>query len=154
MGIELKSSSITVDDQVVRVVSDQRVVMGTAYKPDTHIEWVKEDAVNQYTKALLAQLFKGRVKDIRQTTEEVWVKGGKQPVKMAEHILEIGSIKYILTIKNCPQCLYKFKLNITSLKSGEIYAFTIKNGDVYYKQQTIGSQPEVISQLILAEEGN
>lgn len=152
MDLKVKASSIT--EKGLRVVTEQRVVMGTALKPDTHVEWQKEEAVTQYTTYLLAKIFKGRVKTVRNYTEDSFVTGGYQQnvYKFTEHTLEVGSVNYLLAVKNSPGCQYRFNIHITDLKTGKIYNFGIKNGDVYYKQQKVGNSPEAISKVVLAED--
>ena len=138
---------------VRKEVKGSRIEWDTALRPGPKFIWDKDESMRQATQVLLAKLFKGRVKNIRKYSERSQTLSfltGEQ-VQFQDELIEVSSAGYIMAIRDIKGCPYKYKVHITDLKSGKIYNFTVKNGDIYYKELGIGNQLEVIANFILTE---
>ena len=138
---------------VRKEVKGSRIEWDTALRPGPKFIWDKDESMRQATQVLLAKLFKGRVKNIRKYSERsqtLSLLTGEQ-VQFQDELIEVSSAGYIMAIRDIKGCPYKYKVHITDLKSGKIYNFTVKNGDIYHKDLGIGNQLEVIANFILTE---
>lgn len=138
---------------VRKEVKGSLIEWGTSLRPGPTFVWDKDESMRQATQVLLAKLFKGRVKNIRQYSERgqtLSLLTGEE-VYFQDELIEVSSAGYIMAIRDIKGCNYKYKVHITDLKSGKIYNFTVKNGDIYHKDLGIGNQLEVIANFILTE---